>query len=204
MSSRSICSTGCPRRTASCAPASRPIIRRSSRSPRAFDKVAAHPRFRFFGNVEFGTRPDARRSRAPLPPDRLRDGRPDRPAHGHSRARTWRAATPRPSSWPGTTAIRTTATGSSTSRRSASRSSASATSRWTSRASSAATPEELAKTDIADYALEALRQSRVKEVYLLGRRGPAQAAFTNPEVRELGELADADVSACPTRSSSTR
>jgi ferredoxin--NADP+ reductase len=45
------------------------------------------------------------------------------------------------------------------------------------------TPEELATTDIADYALEALRLSRVKEVYLLGRRGPAQAAFTNPEVR---------------------
>ena len=59
------------------------------------------------------------------------------------------------------------------------------------------TPEELAKTDIADYALEALRESRVKEVYLLGRRGPAQAAFTNPEVRELGELADADVSVVP-------
>ena len=59
------------------------------------------------------------------------------------------------------------------------------------------TPEELATTDIADYALEALRKSRVKEVYLLGRRGPAQAAFTNPEVRELGELADADVVALP-------
>jgi ferredoxin--NADP+ reductase len=54
-------------------------------------------------------------------------------------------------------------------------------------------PEELAKTDIADYALEALRQSRIREVYLLGRRGPAQAAFTNPEIKELGELADADV-----------
>jgi ferredoxin--NADP+ reductase len=55
------------------------------------------------------------------------------------------------------------------------------------------TPEELEKTDIADHALEALRKSRVKEVYLLGRRGPAQAAFTNPEVKELGELDDADV-----------
>jgi ferredoxin/flavodoxin---NADP+ reductase len=60
------------------------------------------------------------------------------------------------------------------------------------------TPEELAVTDIADYALEALRKSRVKEVYLLGRRGPAQAAFTNPEIRELGELADADITADPT------
>jgi ferredoxin--NADP+ reductase len=57
--------------------------------------------------------------------------------------------------------------------------------------------EELATTDIADYALEALRASRVREVYLLGRRGPAQAAFTNPEVKELGELADADITARP-------
>jgi len=56
-------------------------------------------------------------------------------------------------------------------------------------------PQELATTDIADHALEALRNSRIKEVYLLGRRGPAQAAFTNPEVKELGELADADVTA---------
>jgi len=54
-------------------------------------------------------------------------------------------------------------------------------------------PEELAVTDIADHALEALRKSRIKEVYLLGRRGPAQAAFTNPEIKELGELAEADV-----------
>jgi ferredoxin--NADP+ reductase len=55
------------------------------------------------------------------------------------------------------------------------------------------TPDELVKTDIADYALEALSCSRVKEITLLGRRGPAQAAFTTPEIKELGELADADV-----------
>lgn len=55
------------------------------------------------------------------------------------------------------------------------------------------TPEELAVTDIADYALEALRHSRVKEVHMLGRRGPAQAAFTNPELKELSELAGADL-----------
>jgi ferredoxin--NADP+ reductase len=54
------------------------------------------------------------------------------------------------------------------------------------------TPEELARTDIADYALEALRNSHVKEVYLLGRRGPAQAAFTTPEVKELGEMEGCD------------
>jgi len=53
--------------------------------------------------------------------------------------------------------------------------------------------KELAATDIADYALEALSRSCVKEVYLLGRRGPAQAAFTNPEVKEVGELEESDV-----------
>jgi ferredoxin--NADP+ reductase len=57
--------------------------------------------------------------------------------------------------------------------------------------------EELARTDIAEYALEALSGSRVREVYLLGRRGPAQAAFTNPEIKELGELADADITVPP-------
>lgn len=54
-------------------------------------------------------------------------------------------------------------------------------------------PEELATTDIADHALAALRRSRVREVVMLGRRGPAQAAFTNAEVKELGELPAADV-----------
>ena len=58
-------------------------------------------------------------------------------------------------------------------------------------------PDALAGTDIADYALDALRRSRVREVYLLGRRGPAQAAFTTPEARELGELPCADVRVLP-------
>ena len=53
------------------------------------------------------------------------------------------------------------------------------------------TQEELGETDIAEYALEALKDSGVKEVFILGRRGPLQAAFTNPEVRELGKLQDA-------------
>lgn len=59
------------------------------------------------------------------------------------------------------------------------------------------TPEELEKTDIADYALEALRESKVKIVHMLGRRGPAQAAFTVPEIKELGELEGADTVAYP-------
>lgn len=53
--------------------------------------------------------------------------------------------------------------------------------------------EELGKSDIADHALEALAHSRVKDVYMLGRRGPAQAKFTTKELRELGELTNADI-----------
>ena len=52
-------------------------------------------------------------------------------------------------------------------------------------------PDELAPTDTADHALAALASAQVEEVILLGRRGPAQAAFTNPELRELGELSRA-------------
>ncbi|HIF23345.1 MAG TPA: NADP oxidoreductase [Gemmatimonadetes bacterium] len=59
------------------------------------------------------------------------------------------------------------------------------------------TPDELAQTDIADHALEALSQSKVREVTMLGRRGALQAAFTNPEVRELGELEGADIHVSP-------
>ena len=55
------------------------------------------------------------------------------------------------------------------------------------------TPEELYGTDIAEYALEGLRDSEVEEIYVLGRRGPAQAAFSNPEIKELGEMDDADI-----------
>lgn len=54
------------------------------------------------------------------------------------------------------------------------------------------TPAELERTDVAAYALEALRESRVREVFMLGRRGPAQAAFSPAEVQELGELQEAD------------
>jgi ferredoxin--NADP+ reductase len=57
----------------------------------------------------------------------------------------------------------------------------------------AISPDVLAKTDIADYALEKLRQSKVREVVVLGRRGPVQAAFTNPEIKEFGELEGVDV-----------
>ena len=55
------------------------------------------------------------------------------------------------------------------------------------------TVDELKVTDIADHALAALSKSKVKNVYILGRRGPAQAAFTPPEIKEMGEFAEADV-----------
>ncbi|HEV7918481.1 MAG TPA: FAD-dependent oxidoreductase [Solirubrobacterales bacterium] len=58
-------------------------------------------------------------------------------------------------------------------------------------------PDEIAPTDTADHAVAALANASVEEVVLLGRRGPAQAAFTNPELLELGELRRADVVVSP-------
>ena len=162
----------------------------------AFDKVAAHPRFRFFGGVELGRH---------LSVDDLR-------AHYHMIIYTTGAQTDRRMGIPGEDLQRSHAatefvawynghpdyrdlTFDLSQERAAVvgvGNVAADVARILSR-----TPEELAATDIADYALEALSASRIREVYVLGRRGPAQAAFTNPEVRELGELAGADVSAMP-------
>ncbi len=52
----------------------------------------------------------------------------------------------------------------------------------------AKTPDELKDTDIADYALAALSHSQITDIYVIGRRGPVQASFTTPEIKELGEL----------------
>ncbi|MGA0123149.1 MAG: FAD-dependent oxidoreductase [Gaiellales bacterium] len=54
-------------------------------------------------------------------------------------------------------------------------------------------PEELAPTDTADHAIAAFAGSAVRDVVIAGRRGPLQAAYTNPELLELGELQIADV-----------
>lgn len=59
------------------------------------------------------------------------------------------------------------------------------------------TCDELSKTDIADYALDALDHSRVKEIVVIGRRGPAQAAFSPPELKELSEMPDTDLIVAP-------
>jgi len=54
-------------------------------------------------------------------------------------------------------------------------------------------PSELEITDTADHAMEVLRGSGVKEITILARRGPLQAAWTNPELLEMGELERADL-----------
>ncbi len=158
----------------------------------AFDKVAAHPRFRFYGCVELGKElsiEDLRRHyhqilyttgaqtdrRMGIPGEDLRGSHPATEfvawynGHPDYRDLTFDLSQERAAIvGVGNVAVDVA--------------------RILSR-----TPGELATTDIADHALEALRKSRIREVYLLGRRGPAQAAFTNPEVKELGELEGADV-----------
>ena len=162
----------------------------------AFDKVAASPRFRFFGNVEFGkdvTLADLRAHyhqilystgaqtdrRMGIPGEDLTGSHPATEfvawynAHPDYRDSEFDLSVERAAVvGVGNVAVDVA--------------------RILSR-----TPEELARTDIADPALAALSRSRIREVYLLGRRGPAQAAFTNPEIKELGELEGADVEVRP-------
>ena len=67
----------------------------------------------------------------------------------------------------------------------------------TSRACSRSARPSSERTDVADHALEALRESNVEEVVVLGRRGPAQAAFTSAELRELGRMDGVDIRVDP-------
>src|SRR6476659_1848077 len=62
----------------------------------------------------------------------------------------------------------------------------------------ALTPEELAPTDTTDEAIAAINGAGVREILVVGRRGPVQAAWTPVEVGELGELAGADIVVDPT------
>jgi ferredoxin/flavodoxin---NADP+ reductase len=159
---------------------------------RAYDAVAAHPRFRFFGNVDFGahlTLADLQRHyhqvlfatgaqsdrRMGIPGEDL-DG-----SHPATEFVAWYNGHPDYRDHPFDLSVeRAAVVGVGNVAIDVAR-------------ILVRTPEELANTDIAAYALEALRHSRIKEVFLLGRRGPAQAAFTNPEVKEIGDMADADV-----------
>ena len=54
-------------------------------------------------------------------------------------------------------------------------------------------PSELEITDTADHAIDVLRSSGIEEITIFARRGPLQAAFTNPELLEMGELERGDV-----------
>ncbi len=60
------------------------------------------------------------------------------------------------------------------------------------------TPAEMAATDLATHAAEQINASPLRDVHLIGRRGPVEAKFTNVELRELGELADASPVVDPT------
>jgi ferredoxin--NADP+ reductase len=53
--------------------------------------------------------------------------------------------------------------------------------------------EELVRTDTTDVAIEAIAGAGIREIVMLGRRGPVQASFTSPELRELGELGETGV-----------
>ena len=57
----------------------------------------------------------------------------------------------------------------------------------------AKTADQLRMTDLPDHVLHVLERSRVQEIHLIARRGPAQAKFTTKELREIGGLANADV-----------
>ena len=53
--------------------------------------------------------------------------------------------------------------------------------------------DELKLTDISDHALEVLAESKIRDIYVVARRGPAQVKFTNAEIREFGHLDLADI-----------
>jgi ferredoxin/flavodoxin---NADP+ reductase len=159
---------------------------------RVYEKTAAHPEFRFYGNVEYGT-------------DLTHD---DLLARYHAVIYAVGAQTDRrmgipgedlPGSWAATEFVawynghpdyrdlefdlsgeRAVVVGNGNVAADVAR-------------MLALTRDELAVTDVADQALEVMAESNIREIVVLGRRGPAQAAFTNPELLELGEMTDADV-----------
>jgi ferredoxin/flavodoxin---NADP+ reductase len=57
----------------------------------------------------------------------------------------------------------------------------------------AKTPDELMKSDITAHAVEKLAKSKIKEIHIIGRRGPVQSAFTELEIREFAHLDDANI-----------
>jgi len=160
---------------------------------RVYEKTAAHPRFRFFGNVHFGEQVS----------------REDLLAHYHALVYATGSSVDRPLDIPGEhlggshpatefvgwynghpdhrdlevaldSAERAVVIGNGNVALDVAR-------------MLSLTRDELAGTDIADHALDVLEHNHISEIVVVGRRGPAQAAFTNPELRELADLLDADV-----------
>jgi len=160
---------------------------------RVYEKTAAHPRFRFFGNVHFGEHVS----------------REDLLAHYHAIVYATGSSIDRPLGIPGEhlpgshpatefvgwynghpdhrdlelaldSARRAVVIGNGNVALDVAR-------------MLSLTRDELAGTDIADHALDVLEHNHIDEIVVVGRRGPAQAAFTNPELRELKDLLDADV-----------
>ncbi len=159
---------------------------------RVYEKTAAHPRFRYFGNVELGRHVSREELRSHYHAVVYATGAPaDRPLGipGESL----------PGSWPATEFVgwynghpdhphlefdlsceRAVVIGNGNVALDVAR-------------MLTLSHEALARTDIADHALHALQSSAIREVLVAGRRGPAQAAFTNPELLELRELTGAEV-----------
>lgn len=159
---------------------------------RAYDKIAAHPRFRFHGNVELGrgiSREDllayhhaviygvgaSSERRLGIPGEHLPG------SHAAAEFVGWYNAHPdfRRLRFD-VSALEAAVVGNGNVAIDVARTLAS-------------TPDRLREGDMADHAIAALDDSGVRTIHVLGRRGPAQAAFTTKELRELTEMPDVDV-----------
>src|SRR4051794_40343631 len=159
---------------------------------RRYEKTAAQPGFRFFGGVELGS--DIERSDlsepprgviyaiAPPPDNRLGIEGEDRPgSHAATEFVAWYNGHPDYADHSfDLSATRAVVIGNGNVAVDVARMLVLA-------------PDEVAQTDTADHAVGPLGAAQVHNVIVLGRRGPAQAAFTTPELRELGELTRADI-----------
>ena len=190
--SKSTCSTACRHRSGSCAPGVAPDHPKIKNVIKRYEKTASNEGFRFFGNVEVGRDITV----AELEP--RYNARPLRLRHGHrpqardpGRGPPWlapgdhlRRLVQRPPRLrrPHLRPDHQASSGDRQRQR-----------RRRRRPDAGPAAPRAQVTDTADHAIEALAESGIEEIVVLGRRGPAQAAFTNPEVRELGELTDADI-----------
>ena len=159
---------------------------------RAFERIAQRPGFRFFGNVEVGrdvTQADLARlyDAVVYAVGAQTDRRLGIPA------RIFPDPGPQPSSSPGTTATPTSRSSRSISPGERAVVVGNGNVALDVARMLALTREELAPTDTTDPAIEAIAESGIREIVVLGRRGPVQAAWTSTELQEMGELAGADI-----------